>query len=133
MILQAYGPLVLNSKRDEPPIFSIMNKEKNSAFNTMLQLRNKVPQPIKVKLVSARCLKDKVGSGHFIIMCSILDRIGGKRINDDMDECEDSLRYLSQTFRSYNKNKRDFINKEHREMKVQIGGEDKMVAAPKTG
>lgn len=55
----------------------------------MLHTRSKVPQPIKVKVVSARCLKDKVGSGHFIMMCSVYDRIGGKRINYNLEECED--------------------------------------------
>jgi hypothetical protein len=43
MILQAYGPLVLNSKRGEAPIFNIMNKERNSNFKDMLRLSSKVP------------------------------------------------------------------------------------------
>ncbi len=89
LLLQAYGPLVLNSKRNEPPIFSIHSKDRKDEFMEMLHTRSKVPQPIKVKVVSARCLKDKVGSGHFIILCSVYDRIGGKRINDDLEECED--------------------------------------------
>jgi hypothetical protein len=49
-------------------------------------------------------------------MCSIYDRIGGKKISYDLDDCEGSLRELSVNFRQYTKNKRNFINKEHREM-----------------
>lgn len=32
MILQAYGPLVLNNKKEEPPIFRIHSKDSNSKF-----------------------------------------------------------------------------------------------------
>ena len=85
-------------------------------------------------MVSARCLKDKVGSGHYILMCSIYDRIGGKKISYNLDECEESLRELSINFRQYTKNKRNFINKENREMeKFDKDGQKVMVAAPKTG
>ena len=110
LLLQAYGPLVLNSKQNEPPIFNIHNKDRKDEFIEMLHIREKVPQPIKVKIVTARCLKDKVGSGHFIMMCSVYDRIGGKRINYNLEECEDQLRTLSHSFRNYNKNKHAFIN-----------------------
>lgn len=71
----------------------------------MMRLRETVPQPIKVHIVSARCLKDKVGSGHFILMCSVMDRIGGKKIHYDLEECEDKMRELSENFRHYHKNK----------------------------
>jgi|LauGreDrversion4_2_1035121.scaffolds.fasta_scaffold975926_1 hypothetical protein len=67
-------------------------------------------------------------------MCSIYDRIGGKKISYNLEECEDSLRDLSINFRQYTKNKRSFINKEHREMeKIGSDGQKEMVAAPKTG
>ncbi len=82
----------------------------------MLKLRDSVPQPIKVKVVTARCMKDKVGSGHYIVMCSVMDRIGGKKIKYDLEECEDTLRGLSENFREYSINKKNFINKEHREL-----------------
>jgi hypothetical protein len=36
LLLQAYGPLVLNSKRDEPPIFNIMDKDKKDQFMDLL-------------------------------------------------------------------------------------------------
>lgn len=55
-------------------------------------------------------MKDKVGSGHYILMCSVMDRIGGKKIKYDLDECEDTLRELSENFREFSKNKKKFIN-----------------------
>lgn len=43
MILQAYGPLVLSSKQEEPPIFSIQNKDSKDKFLSQLQQRRNVP------------------------------------------------------------------------------------------
>ena len=43
LLLQSYGPLVLSSKADEPPIFNIMDKDKKDQFIDMLQARSKVP------------------------------------------------------------------------------------------
>ena len=95
MITEAYGPLVLFSKRKEQPIFTIHNDESSEQFERMLHKRERVPQPIKVKVVTARCMKDKVGSGHFILLCSVMDRLGGKKITYNLEECEGDLRFLS--------------------------------------
>ncbi len=43
LLLQAYGPLVLNSKKNEPPIFNIHNKDRKDEFIEMLHTREKVP------------------------------------------------------------------------------------------
>jgi hypothetical protein len=43
MILQAYGPLVLSSTEEEPPIFSIQNKDSKDKFLSQLQQRRNVP------------------------------------------------------------------------------------------
>lgn len=106
-------------KKKEPPIFHINSKVDEKAanrFKDLLQARTKIPQPIQVKVDCARCLKDKVGSGHFIVLVSVLDRIGGQKIKYDMSECENNLRELSVNIRDFNLKKRNFINKEHREM-----------------
>jgi hypothetical protein len=67
-------------------------------------------------------------------MCHIMDRIGGKKIQYDLEDCEESLRELALNFRGYSKSKTAFINKEHRETeKISKTGESKLVAAPKTG
>ena len=89
-------------------------------FEKMIRKREKMPQPIKVKIVTARCLKDKVGSGHFILMCSVMDRLGGKKITYNLDECEGDLRYLSSTFREYSLRKAKFMNRNNREM-IKVG------------
>ena len=86
-----------------------------------------------MKIVTARCLKDKVASGHYLMMCSVYDRIGGKKISYDLEECEDSLRDLSINFRQYTKNKREFINKAHRETeKIGRDGKKTFEVATKT-
>ena len=46
----------------------------------ILKIQEKMPQTILVKLKVARCLKDKISSGHYLIICHALDRIGGNRI-----------------------------------------------------
>jgi hypothetical protein len=43
LLLQSYGPLVLSSKKDEPPIFNILDKDKKDQFLDMLRARSKVP------------------------------------------------------------------------------------------
>ncbi|CDW72463.1 uncharacterized protein loc101675906 [Stylonychia lemnae] len=137
LILQAYGPIVLQSKKDELPLFHINskhNKDGAEKLNQLLKVRDNTPQPIQVKVVSCKNLKDKVGSGHFIMMCSVLDRIGGQKITYNLGECIDSLRDLSRSIRDFNLKKRTFINKEHREMEQKLAdGQKVVVAAPKTG
>lgn len=134
MIQQAYGPLVLFSKKKDPPIFSIHDKDRNAKFEKLIEQRNTIPYPIKLNIITARCLKDKVGSGHFIVMCHIMDRIGGKKIVYDFEDSHDNIRELSENFRYFSKSKTEFINKEHREInKVTSGGGSKLVAAYKTG
>ena len=84
--------------------------------------------------MSARCLKDKVGSGHFILMVSVMDRLGGHKIHYELSSCEEQLRELSENFRHYTKSKKNFINRDHREMEqFSKDGKKVMVAAPKTG
>ena len=48
----------------------------------MIKIQDKLPQTILVKLRVARCLKDKISSGHYLIIVHVLDRIGGNRITD---------------------------------------------------
>jgi len=134
MITEAYGPLVLFNKRKEQPIFTIHNDESSDQFERMLHKREKVPQPIKIKVVTARCMKDKIGSGHFILLCSVMDRLGGKKISNNLEECEGDLRFLSQTFREYSLRKAKFMNRNNREMeRVGKDGTKVMVTATKTG
>ena len=40
----------------------------------------KTPQPIVVKLMTARCLRDKIPKGDFIIRAGVLDRLVGNKL-----------------------------------------------------
>ena len=82
----------------------------------------------------AKCLKDKVSCGHYILICSVLDRVGGQKLTYNPSESEDSFRVLSQKVRDYTRKKKEFINKEHREMEKKMAdGSSVVVTAPKTG
>ena len=35
----------------------------------------KTPQPVVIKLMTARCMRDKLGKGDFIIRAGVLDRL----------------------------------------------------------
>ena len=136
-ILQSYGPLVLNRKKHDQPLFTIhpdINPDDARLFTTVHSLRTSLPQAISLTPVSARCLKDKVASGYYILMCSVLDRIGGQRLHWDKRQYEESIRVLSRDMRRFNRKKRAFINREHRDLerKTEDGGKV-FVAAPKTG
>ena len=75
-----------------------------------------------------------MGSGHFIVLVSVLDRIGGEKIKYNSKEIEENLRELSKTIREFNLKKKKFINKEHREMEQKTSqGGTVMQTAPKTG
>ena len=69
---------------------------------------------MQVKILACRSLKDKIASGHFIVRCSVLDRLGGDRFEFDLKDTEKSLRKLSIEMRDYNKAKREFINQEEK-------------------
>lgn len=137
LILQSYGPLMTVPKKTEPPIFHINKKIDPKAaenFQKLLHARSKIPQPVQIKIDCARCLKDKVGSGHFIVLVSVLDRIGGEKIKYNSKESESNLRELSKTIREFNLKKKKFVNKEHREMEQKTAtGATVMQSAPKTG
>lgn len=48
-----------------------------------------------------RCLKDKVASGHFLLLVHVLDRLGGNRIFFNHNTVEGKYRALSKELREY--------------------------------
>ena len=40
--------------------------------------RTNTPQQIEIRLEVARCIRDKLPKGHYVILCKVLDRIGGQ-------------------------------------------------------
>jgi hypothetical protein len=51
-------------------------------------------------------LKDKVASGHYIVIVHALDRIAGNRINFDHLKTENYYRIISKNLRSFAQKKR---------------------------
>ena len=119
IITSSYGPIVLNSKRVEKPIFEInpeLDPDGHKFMKTMIQIQEKLPQTILVKLRVARCLKDKISSGHYLIICHALDRIGGNRIELNSKRTEEEYRLLSRNLRQFGLKKRQFLNAENRQI-----------------
>lgn len=121
-ISQSYGPLVLQPKQAEKPIFVInpeIDADGHKKQKFLLKRQNEVPGILNIHLLEARCLKDKVGPGYFIMRVKILSRIGASPIVYDVDDCYEDYKELSQSLRYYDKKKRAYLDKEHREMEVK--------------
>lgn len=63
-----------------------------------------------VKIRTVRCLKDKVSSGHYLVIVHALDRIGGNRISFDEAKTEGYYKVISKNLREYAQKKRAFLN-----------------------
>lgn len=86
LITNSYGPIILNSKKNEKPIFDINQELDPIGYERLRQLwriQEQLPQAIIVKLKTVRCMKDKVSSGHFVVIVHAMDRIGGNQITMD--------------------------------------------------
>lgn len=93
---------MLNPKKVEKPIFEInpeLDPEGSNFMKQMIKIQDQLPQTILVKLRVARCLKDKISSGHYLIICHALDRIGGNRIELNAKRTEEEYRLLSRNLR----------------------------------
>lgn len=79
-------------------------------------------------------MKDKVSSGHFLIVVHALDRIGGNRILEDSQKTDKKFKDTSKLLREFAIKKRIFLNQDNRQ--VQKEGEDgkqHFVKASQTG
>lgn len=63
-----------------------------------------------------RCLKDKIASGHYIVIVHALDRIGGNRINFNQNKTESYYKVISKNLREYAQKKRAYLNQENRQV-----------------
>jgi hypothetical protein len=80
VIIQSYGPLILNPLSKQRPIFEINKEIDKKGYRDVQYLRtreNKLAQIINIRIKTVRCLKDRVSNGHFILKVSVLDRLGG--------------------------------------------------------
>jgi len=67
-----------------------------------------------VKLKTVRCMKDKVSSGHFLVIVHAMDRIGGNRIFEDANYTDKKFKETSQLLREFAIKKRVFLNQDNR-------------------
>ena len=67
-----------------------------------------------MKVRTVRCLKDKIASGHYIVIVHALDRIGGNRIEFNHNSTEDYYKIISKNLREFAKQKRAFLNLDNR-------------------
>ena len=117
LITSSYGPVVLNSKKIERPIFDInpdLDLEGHQLMHEMNEMQDKVEQTILVKIRTVRCLKDKISSGQFLVIVHALDRIGGNRIPISSSRVEAKYNVLAKNLREFAIKKRTFLNQENR-------------------
>ena len=100
----------------------------------MIKIQEKLPQTILVKIKLARCLKDKISSGNFLIIVHALDRIGGNRIEMKEGRTEEEYRIISKHLRDFGIRKRKFLNAENRQIvQKDAAGNSRFVTAAATG
>ena len=98
-------------------------------YHTLQELnktQDQLPQAIMVKIKTVRCMKDKVSSGHFLIICHALDRIGGNRILEDPRQTEMKFKDVSKLMREFAIKKRIFLNSDNRQVKKEATSGGKM-------
>ena len=61
-------------------------------------------------------MKDKVSSGHFLIIVHALDRIGGNRIIEDANKTDRKFKETSHLLREFAIKKRIFLNQDNRQV-----------------
>ena len=119
IITSSYGPIVLNSKENEEPIFDInpeLDPDGHKFLRKVNSEQDKIPQALLVKLRTVRCLKDKVSSGHYVMMCQVYDRLGGNPLTFNTYQVEEQYRFLSRNLREFSLKKREFLNTENRQL-----------------
>lgn len=137
LITTSYGPVVLNSKKIEKPIFDInkeLDPEGHKQIRQLNVLQEKMPQTILVKMRTVRSLKDKISSGNYLMIVHYLDRIGGNRIMLNAQRTAEDYRHLSKQLRSFAIKKRQFLNQENRQIiQSSQDGKSQFVGAQATG
>ena len=91
--------------------------------------QNKIPQTILVKIKTVRCLKDKISSGHFLLIVRSMDRLGGNKIQLSPQKTHEQYLSLSGHLRDFAVKKRAFLNAENRSVAVEQDGKKFDVSA----
>lgn len=82
-----------------------------------------------------RCLKDKISSGHYLLLVHPYDRLGGNRIAEQPPaKTHEKYKLLSHHLREFAVRKRQFLNSENRQVVQQrTDGSAQYVSAAATG
>ena len=91
-----------------------MDPEGAKWVSDLNKAQSQIPQTLLVKVRTVRCLKDKVASGHYLVIVHALDRIGGSRINFEFTKTETYYKIISKNLRDFAKKKRAFLNENNR-------------------
>lgn len=86
-----------------------------------------------MKIKTVRCLKDKISSGHFLIVVKPMDRLGGNKIALSPGLTHEKYLTLSGHLRDFAMKKRAFLNAENRSVAVEADGRKFDVSAAQTG
>ena len=106
IVIKSYGPVMLQSKKQEPDVFQVNRNLDPSGYKWIRDLekaQTKVPQTLLVKVRTVRCLKDKVASGHYLVIVHAMDRPGGHRHLFDHYYTENTYKTISRNLREYAK------------------------------
>lgn len=138
LITASYGPIILDSKQNEKPIFDInqeLDPEGHDRLRALAKMQDRLPQAIIVKVRQVRCMKDKVSSGHFLIIVHALDRIGGNRMLEDHAKTDVKFKSTSHLLREFAIKKRIYLNQDNRQIARQnkLTGKTDFIKAMETG
>jgi len=108
---------MLQDKKAEPGLYEIPKELDSKGHNwikTLEKAQAKVPQTLLVKVRTVRCLKDKVASGHYIVIVHSLDRLGGNRMEFNEHTTERHYKTISKNLRDFQHKKTAYLNQENR-------------------
>jgi hypothetical protein len=91
-----------------------MDPEGHKFLRRVNDQQSEIPQGILVKLRTVRCLKDKVSSGHYLMIVHVYDSLDKNRIQQNISHVEDQMRFLSRNLRDFSMKKRDYLNQDNR-------------------
>jgi hypothetical protein len=102
-----YGPLMLKDRKKYHHLFGKGGKH-TKVYNQILNWFG-APRPVEVTINMARCLKDKVASGSYVIIMRRLERIGGNMIHAKYKESYRRLIKVKEEIIGYERDKEKFM------------------------
>ena len=95
---------MLQDKKEEPGLYEIPKELDPTGYKWIKAVERaqaRVPQTLLVKVRTVRCLKDKVASGHYLVLVHATSRLGGDRLVFNETNTEHHYKTISQNLRQY--------------------------------